>query len=365
MHTFRVRIERRPKYENDTTYINLLYELAKAYRYTQLDSMFCYAVKNLPLAQKAGYIKIQPKIFRQIGVYYFEKEDYKKAIYYFKEGLKIAELTRDKEDLAFACYTLSITYTQTEEYTLSLDLALRAIKLFEDVIKTNNNMIAWLAHAHTNLATIYQSQNKWDKSIEHYEQAIELSKANYYSYGVAIGYSNLGHMYIAQKKYQQGFEAIAKSNKLLTFLGLDHRDEILSQNIFYVGIGYLEQGRLKEALDNIKQAYEISIKYQRKKTQAEFGSRMIDAYLKLEQYDKVLEYGLPLLTLTERFGLKVEIKSIAATLAETYQMRGDYKKAFFYQKLCMIYKDSLFNDRSREKIIQLDININMKKKKLF
>lgn len=351
-------------FEADTSYVNTIYQLATAYRYVQMDSMHYYAQIGLQLSQKIDYKNKQPRLYRLIGAYYYENNDYANAIFYYKQGLIIAQSIKDQESIAFAYYNLSLAHNRIADYTLALDFSFQAVAYFEKVIKYNKSLLAWLAHTYTSIAYTYQDQELWDKSIEYNHKSIQISQATNYIYGIATSLSNIGHIYIKQGKYQQGFDTLSKSNIVLDKLDISASDKkyVKSYNFFYMGLAYLKQNKLEEALSYTKQSYHISLESKNKTNQVEFGNQLIAIYFQLAQYSKVLEYGLPILAIAKEIDAKVEIKRIAQTLANVYEVKRSYKEAFDYQKLAKAYTDSVFNNESRKKILQMEAKFEYEQK---
>lgn len=119
------------------------------------------------------------EVHNTIGVIYLQKlEDYEKAIFHFKEALKI-----DKE-YPEAANNLGTAYAKTKRYN-------EAIEYYKQAI--NNPQYRNTALALNNLGMVYYRINKFDDAIEVFKEALKrYSNFHLPYYGLALCYNAKG-----------------------------------------------------------------------------------------------------------------------------------------------------------------------------
>jgi tetratricopeptide (TPR) repeat protein len=123
-----------------------------------------------------------------IGNYYNDiKKDYKKAIAYYKQALKMD-----------STYSLSLTnqalsYWHLNQFELSKKSCFMALKI------DSNYAIAW-----KRLGDVYKSMKKYDSTLLCYNRAIASDSSN------GNSWNDLGNFYFNQKKYKEAIEIYQK-----------------------------------------------------------------------------------------------------------------------------------------------------------
>ncbi len=125
-------------------------------------------LKAIRLFEKLGNIKEQANTMGNLGIVYYRTGNKQKAIELFKESAMLRESVSDIKGLAAIYGNLATAYT-----TYSLDSAvffqLKALKN-----ATQTGVLANVAQAHANAATLYARQKEYTKAIPHEKEAIKL-----------------------------------------------------------------------------------------------------------------------------------------------------------------------------------------------
>jgi hypothetical protein len=82
----------------------------------------------------------------------------------------------------------------------------------------------------------------------------------------------------------------------------------------------------------------------------------------LEQTDTAISYAMTGLTLAKEIKNKDGIKNGADCLAGLYEKKGDYRNSLAYFKLYKAFSDSIFNDDTRKKTVELEAKFIYDKK---
>ena len=110
-------------------------------------------------------IKLISNIYNNSAVIYGEIGDYKQALSYDLENIRIKEkiLTADDNDLATAYDNIANTYEALQDYQKSVEYGLKAISIREKVFGAEHPD---LAASYDNIASIYQHLGDYQKSLE-------------------------------------------------------------------------------------------------------------------------------------------------------------------------------------------------------
>ena len=89
---------------------------------------------------------------------------------------------------------------------------------------------------------------------------------------------------------------------------------------------------------------------------------LANAYSSLKDYRQALIYARQSLDLATEIKGKQQIRDAGKVLANIYEVKGDYRSALLYFKLYRDYSDSVFNDESRKKTVELGARYEYEKK---
>jgi two-component system, NtrC family, sensor kinase len=229
--------------------------------------------------------------------------------------------------------------------TLSLTAYLEAVK----ISSKNNDKIAE-GDAYTNIASLYTSNEDFEKSLKYYDRVVNLYDDNVDSIRLTGLYINYGYAMYKAKMYDSSIsilnkaiyfsqfvnnyrsKAYAQANRALVLAKTDQFDEaevqlgeamqIMEENNDHYGLSdclieiggvYLEQGEVLTGIQKLKKGYAIAFEN----------------------------------------GLKEQIQNGAKYLSRAYQQNGDLTKALEYQSKYYTYRDSLTNKEQIRKLADL------------
>ena len=122
----------------------------------------CLILATLSFAYKGILITKEPSaIYFAAGKYYFNKNDFNNAIYYFKKAIEI------KPDFAEAYHNLGVAFYYNGNTNEALNFLKKALEVKEDYAK-----------AHYSIALIYYEIKDFDNAIFHLSNVIQLEPNN-------------------------------------------------------------------------------------------------------------------------------------------------------------------------------------------
>src|SRR5688572_25285015 len=149
----------------DSVRLAAIDELAWTTRYKNPDSAIAYATLALNLAKEINHKFWQAKACNTLGVSWYIKSDYPKAIHWHEQSLALMKEMRET---------------------------------------------GGMATSYNNLGNVYSDQGDLVKALQHYQRALDLVKAANKS-KASIYYGNIGAIYLTQGIYPKALEEFQKS----------------------------------------------------------------------------------------------------------------------------------------------------------
>ena len=275
----------------DTTRVELL--RATGYRDRNLSTL----LEALTLAKKIKYINGEADCNNSIGNYFFGNSNYPTAMEFYLEGLKISEANNYQAGIAKTMGNIGSVYSTQGEYRLALNNFLKAMAITKN---TRSNAIQFY-----DVARAYLQLRNSDSALFYGNQS--------YQHAVATNDSNA-----------------------------------LTNSLFILGDIHNHLGNTALAFVN----YRMAIPYS-----AGFVFTLPDIYMSMAklfrqtgQMDSCIVYAEKALRSAQLFNNGDLVFKSAGLLSDFYE-KQDVNKSFYYYKLAVAGKDSMF---SKEKIKQIE-----------
>ncbi len=117
----------------DTVYIDLLNKLAKSQRYYNTDSLLLVSEQALKHSRNASYKSGESYALLNLGDYYSDKGEFKKAISNYEESLKIAKSINNEHQVLRVLNNLSGEYGYMGDYANALNGYLEGVELAQKI----------------------------------------------------------------------------------------------------------------------------------------------------------------------------------------------------------------------------------------
>lgn len=232
--------------ENDTERVNGLYQNGFELRNINPELSYRFAVCCYQEAKKCHSAKHLAKSFNLLGVLFYKKGDYTKALQFQKQALFLNQSIHYDYGVAINQTNLGNIYTDVRYFTLAETAYLQAmqaynrlghklqlarclinigvlkynqkqpnaaIKQFEEalVYATAVEDQELIASCYNNIGDIYRNQGKLDSALMYLEESFKLRNLAGNELGMADSYNNLALIYMDLKKYDQANSYIMRS----------------------------------------------------------------------------------------------------------------------------------------------------------
>jgi len=242
--------------------------------------------------------------YNNIGNIYFTQANYPEALVNYFASLKIEQEIDDKQGIADSYNNIGATYGITGNYTAALKNNIASLKVREEMGNKHD-----IADSYGNIGSIYINQKNYTEALKNQFLSLKIREEIKDKHGIADSYNNIGFVYTQIHDYSNAIKNHLASLRIAEEIGDQNGVTRSFYNLAQAQVGL---NKLKEAKFNISKSLVISKK-------AEDKEYIAGNYSLLSTIDSA---------------------------------EGNWKEAYLYHKLFMVYRDSINNEDTKKKIIQ-------------
>ena len=298
----------------DSTEVIRLNNLFKIKYASEPTESFKYATAALEISKRINFLLGEATANNNLGVYHKQKGDYDQSLRYFKESLNLYDSLQEKVGAAKALSNIGNIYSINQDFERALGYYRDAKIIFEEL-----NDSSRLLRILNNIGNIYLDNGQEKEAIDYYGRVLAIYQKSNDKANLFDPFSNIGKIYFNQQQYDS---ALYYFNKSL-------QKEEASDNKFGIAGSLVKISRLHNARGN------------------HYAAR--DAALDAVEIARKI-YAKPVLL------------DAYSTLAEVYLHLDDLENSYVYMNQYHIMNDSLFNEKSRRAIAELEKSIELEQK---
>lgn len=243
----------------------------------------------------------------QIGVVHSHYGNFEKSLAAYQRGLSIEEAAGNAYSVGYTLNGIGVIYHEAGLYDDAILSFNKALVIFDSLRE-----LADKTNVLVNLGNIYSSMKNFGDAMKYYQHALEIDKRTGKERGVAASLANIAFLHDKMGAYDS---ALVYHRKALTIREKFSDAEDLSRSLIGVGRGYLQLGRFSDANPYLLRALKISRHTQSK----------------------------PLL------------QDVHLNLSHMYDLMKNPAKSLYHIKQYQVFKDSILNEETAEKISELEI----------
>jgi tetratricopeptide (TPR) repeat protein len=355
--------------KEDTNRAIHCYTLCRQYEYIgNYDTAIILGKQALDLSKKLTFNKGIANSYNNIGNVYYNQGNYTDAIKNHLAALKIREQIGNKQGIANSYNNIGNVYHIQGNYPDALKNHFAALKIREQIGDKQG-----IASSYNNIGNVYYSQGNYPDALKNQLAALKIREQIGDKQGIAYSYNNIGNVYNSQGNYPDALKNYFASLKIREQL-----DDKQGIGASYNNIGnvYANQAALpltslhkrgelladalKNQLASLKIKEQIGDKDGIASCYINIGSLAVKQNRPLEA-NQWLQKAL---VISKELGNKDEIRDSYSGLSEADSLMGNYKAAFEYHKLFIIYRDSLNNEETKKKSLQASMQYEFDKKEI-
>lgn len=333
--------------QKDSLLASTYNELTWQYRSIDKEKAIEYGRKAIELATKLNYPKSIAQAYNDLGIIFYDKENYDTAIYLYEKAIEIRQKLRDDLGIAKLHNKIGVVYQKQGVFDKALQQQFEALRLFE---KEKNDF--GISYSLNNLGILNQNLGAYDKAIEYHKKSLIIKEKINDKIGAAGSLVNIGNIYFLTKDYvlaeKTFLEAVAICRQL-------NNDEYLSNALNNIGKLYIGTQNFTKAIDVIKESLFIRKKLEDSKGMASCYNNLGDIYTAQKNYvlaDSVYSIGLSIAK--KAVNCLPELNNLYLSFSKLHEQKGDTSKALEYYKLFSATKDSLYTSNVTETFAQLE-----------
>ncbi len=209
----------------------------------------------LKIGKRANRIKIARLLanaYNNLGVLYYMKCDFDKAIKLYKKHLEISAKIHDKQGIGQASNNLANIYCEKGDYERAIEVYQKSLRVLGEIGYKQG-----VGQASCNMGLAYCEKGDYIRAVRLFQEHLKISKEIGYIQGIAVAYSNLGLAYYNKGDYQEAIRFYQKSLRILENIGNKY-----GMGLEYLNLGnvYREKGDYNTAIEHYRKYLSISKK---------------------------------------------------------------------------------------------------------
>lgn len=279
------------------------------------------------------------------GQWYVEQKNYSLAQDLFSKSLELRQSASDTTGIINNLINIGNLYYIEGRPDDASDYFYRALRMANDL---NNNNLTGIALM--NLSNVLVQQKNYDKAVEYLTQSLDYHRKDNNRKEEANVLHNIGIIYLETGDYQKAREFFEQSLAIKEDLKTDPAGMIK----IYNNLGLIAKEENNPALAESYYSATLRISRQVGDKAGEAVALNNLGSLKLMQNDpEALPLLLQSLESAQKIGLKKLVLANYDNLQKHYSAEGKWKEAFEFSMKYRALSDSIFNEESAEKIIEL------------
>lgn len=300
---------------------------------------------------------IQAEEYLQLGTDSNRRSNYRSALEFYENSLKIYRAIRNRHGEARVLYFIGTVYLRQNNYEQAEDMFQQSLSIAQQISSRDQE---W--QILTVIGLIYTGQGRYNKALQTHQQALSITQLlgqPLSSRGVLNNIANvyiaLGQYSLALETYQEALSIVRREQTISESVLRDSEDEILLRNqegILLTNIGntYVNLKKYSEAIQSYELAAAIFYKLNDQLNQAESFDGIGNVYSLTNRMEQALTFLQKALRISRAIN---DFSGSARTLdglgnVYTKQERSDLAWETYQQALEITLA---INDRAREHLV--------------
>ncbi|MET0462912.1 MAG: sensor histidine kinase [Chitinophagaceae bacterium] len=325
------------------TYSNLTWE----YRTIDRNKAIEYGNKAIEEARSSRSATSEAQAYNDLGIIYFDKEDYDTAVDLYTKAMNIRRQLKDELGIAKLHNKIGIVYQNQGLLEQGLSHQLKALELFEKHKDDRGT-----SYSLNNIGTINQSLGRYAEAIRYHEQSIAIKEKIGDSYGLAGSFVNLGSIYQLSKNYPKAETYYRNAIRITRESG---DKESLSTALNNLGQLFSLQGDFERAKPFVRESLTLHTQLSDTKGIVNCLITLGDIYTGQHRFDTagiVLNQALNMAR--KAVNCQAEETQAMLSLSVLHEKTGNNLAALEMYKLYSGARDSLFTERLGQKVAEME-----------
>lgn len=219
-----------------------------------------------------------------LGVAYYKKGEYKRAVELHKKSLEIFIELEDKHGIAQTYNYLGLVYYKQGDWEKAIEVYKKSLEISSN--KQDRKYIRNIAQTYSYLGLAYYKCNDLQKALKCHKKSLNIKRELDDIYGILHSHNNIALVYYKQGKLDKAIDCHKKNLKDREKIGDKHG---MGQTCYNIGLAYIDKGEWNIALEFYKNALEIYEKLGAMRDKLATLKRMGDLYYRQDKFDMAID----------------------------------------------------------------------------
>jgi len=341
--------------QKDTALAKSYNELTWQYRTIDQDKAIEYGNKAIDLGKKINFDKAIAQAYNDLGIIYYDKQDFNNAIVSYNKAFEIRTRLKDQKGIGALYNKIGIVYQKESKFDSALSFAQKALAIYEQL----QDKIG-ISYSLNNIGIVNQNVGNLTEALKYQQQSIAIKEEIHDKLGLAGSYVNVGNIYLLQKDMANAKAYFEKAEVMTRQIG---NPEYLSNSLNNLASLYQKIGDYTKALPLAEESFSIRTKMGDTKGQVSCLVNMGSILTSDKQYSQAEIKYLAGLKLADTLASCLSEKAkLYDGLSQLYELTGDYKKSMEMARLTVKLNDSIYTDNMNKRFSEMETKYQSAKK---
>jgi serine phosphatase RsbU (regulator of sigma subunit) len=278
---------------------------------------------------------------------YYRNSNTQKALIYAKIIYVYADSIPGKLRMGRAYNCLSLVYTDLGDLDSALKYSFKNLEYNEQTKDSIN-----IAGAYLNIGKLYTGQNNNSEGANWYRKSLDLFKRLNHPLGMGVAYNNCATIYKKSASYDT---ALLYFKYAFKYKMLSEDKSSAASTLMNIGDLFQSLNKSDSVFKYYTQALAIANEVNNVRLKLQIFSNFGRFYSASKDFEKAEKYFLDAYSIALLMHLKPDLENITAQMVNMYELKNDFKNAYKYATINLIYKDSLFTESNARQINELQV----------
>jgi tetratricopeptide (TPR) repeat protein/serine phosphatase RsbU (regulator of sigma subunit) len=319
------------------------------------DKSLDFHIQALKIRRELGDKKSIAVSLNNIGNVHYSQANYKMAVENYTEALQIREEIGDKKGISASELNLANVYKYQGDYPRALELYFKSLKLKEEIGDQKG-----LPNLLINIGTIFSDQSDSVQALGYYRKALAIAKSTGNKKEITHSLNNIANIYATSGNLPLAIENYQEC--------LHMREEAKDKSGIAVCLSnlariYWSQGNDAKAMEFFKQSLALKEGLGDKQGIAASLLGLSDIWQKQKKLKEAATCSERALQLAKEIGSPELVRDAEKSLSLIALANQDDLGALKHYKAYVIVRDSILNEESAKKSVQVEMNFAFEKEK--
>lgn len=319
------------------------------------DSAVINYKEALPIFESVNDINSLASVYENIGLAHYRKSENLLMLNYLNKTDSLLQTVLEENDPRWVGLYINkhLAFLRLNRQEEALDILLKGLKIAE--VNQDN---AGIRKIYSRLAELHESNGEKEKQYNALMISKSYLKESQNKFDIANMDQALGRYHLQEDHYDSAMYYAQKSYEMFLSNGLT---EDMGTSLSLMGNIEFKKENYPKALQYYQKALE-SLRTEQTQSYAGFLFNIGYTYHKVGDFSQALGFMEKSLEIRKQINHHSGLRDSYQGLAEVYESRGDFRKAFDYLTLFHAFKDSISNEARGQLLAEIETRYETEKK---